>query len=117
MTQERKRALEACGISVDDALERFMGNEALLERMLLRFPEDPSYGELVQAMERDDREGAFRAAHTLKGVCGNLSMGRLYRLVSDQVELLRGGSWDAARAMMPSVTQVYEAVCAAAAGR
>ena len=34
MDQTRKARLEAGGIMVDEALERFMGNEAMLERYL-----------------------------------------------------------------------------------
>ena len=37
MDQTRKARLEAGGIMVDEALERFMGNEAMLERYLQKF--------------------------------------------------------------------------------
>ena len=40
-------------------------------------------------MEEGSREGAFRAAHTLKGVCSNLSLNRLLLSVSKLTELLR----------------------------
>ncbi|HIR52229.1 MAG TPA: Hpt domain-containing protein [Candidatus Onthovicinus excrementipullorum] len=116
MTEERKYILKQAGISVEEVLGRFMGNDALLERMLHKFLEDQTYAQLAEAMEQEDRDRAFQAAHTLKGVCGNLSMDRLFHLVSEQVELLRSGSWGAAQAMMPSVTRAYDAVCSSIGG-
>ena len=41
MTPERRTQLEAAGIDVASALERMMGSEALLERLLGKFLEDP----------------------------------------------------------------------------
>lgn len=39
MDQTRKARLEAGGIMVDEALERFMGNEAMLERYFTEIPQ------------------------------------------------------------------------------
>ena len=89
MTNGKKEILTAAGIQADEALERLMGSEALLERFLKKFLQDKSYEELVSAIEGQELERAFRAAHTLKGVCGNLSLNRLGDLVKEQVELLR----------------------------
>ena len=69
---QRERLL-AAGVQVDEALERFMGNEALMMRFLLRFPGDGNFSLLRQAMARGDVSGAFEAAHALKGVTGNLA--------------------------------------------
>ena len=40
-------------------------------------------------MENKNFEGAFRGAHTLKGVCQNLSFDRLYEVSHELTELLR----------------------------
>ena len=40
MTDLQKSQLIAAGIDIDDALPRFMGNEALLERFLKKFLQD-----------------------------------------------------------------------------
>ncbi len=37
MDESRKQILISAGIDVDDALERLMGNESLLERFLKKF--------------------------------------------------------------------------------
>ncbi|MDY4541707.1 MAG: Hpt domain-containing protein, partial [Candidatus Ventricola sp.] len=44
---------------------------------------------LCAAMEEGDRDKAFRAAHTLKGVSGSLSLERLFSSASRLTELLR----------------------------
>ena len=40
-------------------------------------------------MENKNYEDAFRSAHTLKGVCQNLSFDRLYEVSNELTELLR----------------------------
>ena len=89
MDESRKQILISAGIDADDALERLMGNESLLERFLKKFLEDENYAMLVKAAGQGDGDGAFRAAHTLKGLCGNLGMDRLLAAVSKTVEKLR----------------------------
>ena len=66
----KKEQLTAAGVDVHGALERFMGNEALLERMLQRFTGDANYAQLLAAADKRDAEEALRAAHTLKGMTG-----------------------------------------------
>ena len=46
-----------------------MGSEELVKRFALKFPDDPSYFNLEKAIQEQNAEEAFRAAHTLKGVC------------------------------------------------
>lgn len=110
MDQEFKQRMEQAGVDVSGGTERFMGNEALFEKFLRRFPQDKTYAELVDAISAGDIGRAFTAAHTLKGVCGNLSMLRMEQLVSRQVEYLRGGDLASASGLMPDIAAVYEAV-------
>lgn len=113
MNPTDKQTLTAAGIDVDGALERFMGSEALLVRFLGKFPDDPNFPALEAAITAGDCEAAFTAAHTLKGVCGNLSMTALFDTVSRQTELLRSGDLAAAAGMMDSLRSQYRAVCSA----
>lgn len=113
MTDQMKQALTTGGIRVDEVLERFLGNEELLQKMLEKFLEDDNFQNLRLALEKGDRETAFRSAHTLKGVSGNMSMERLFPLVSEQVERLRRGELMAAAAEMPRISREYETVCGA----
>ena len=54
MDQTRKARLEAGGIMVDEALERFMGNEAMLERYLQKFLSEKSYAMLRDSLASND---------------------------------------------------------------
>lgn len=91
----KKEQLTAAGVDVHGALERFMGNEALLERMLQRFTGDANYAQLLAAadqaghgggtaggpyVEGDDREpvddGAVSAVHPPGGAAACWGPGR-----------------------------------------
>ena len=107
MNQEWREQLASAGIDVDSALERFMGNEGLLERFMKKFLADPTFAALEEAVAGGDPAGALTASHTLKGMCGNLSFTGLYALFTRQVELLRGDDFPGAAAMMPEIRQAY----------
>lgn len=84
--------LRDCYLRLDGNLTEVMTrlpSLALVEKFVLRFSADPSYAELEAALEAGCRGDAFRAAHTLKGVCANLGFSALYRSSSDVTELLR----------------------------
>ena len=110
MTDENKRRLMEAGIDVDDALARLMQNEGLFLRLLRAFLQDGNFAQLQEALAKGDVSGAFTAAHTLKGVAGNLSMKDLFARVSEVVECLRGGDLAAAAGKMPAVEEAYRKV-------
>lgn len=107
MDAMKKQRLTAAGIDVDDALARFMGNEALLERMLTKFAGDANYARLQAAVEQQDAQAALQASHTLKGLAGNLSLSALTPLFTRQVELLRAGDAHGAFALLPEIDRAY----------
>lgn len=111
MQNTKHEQLTAAGINVEMALERFMGNEMLLERFLKKFPEDPNFEKLEDAMEKGDRESALQAAHTLKGVCGNLSMESLYAELDLQVKAMRAENWQEAQERMSGIARMVREVC------
>ena len=116
MKPERKRELETAGVDVDQALERMMGSDGLLERLLAKFLEDQNYSGLRAALEVGDTDRAAAAAHTLKGMCGNLSMTGLFQLFTRQVAALREGDLAGARDLMERIVPAYEAAEAAIRG-
>ena len=116
MTSQRRKQLEEAGIDVASALERMMGSEELLERLLRKFLENQQYPALCTALKGGDTEQAVIAAHTLKGVCGNLSMVSLYGLFARQVDALRAGDLLLARHLMDQITPAYERAAAAIRG-
>lgn len=105
--------LEAAGIDTAEALGRVMGNEALFDRVLGMFLDDPNHDALVAALDAHDTEGAIKASHALKGTCGTLAMAELFKLLETQLALLRGNAFDEAAALMPRIDERYETVCAA----
>ena len=78
---------EAIGGNYEDVLRR-LPSEALIRKFTLKFLEDQSYPLLKQSLGDNNYEEAFRGAHTLKGVCQNLSFDRLYEVSSELTELL-----------------------------
>lgn len=70
-------------------VEKRLPSVSLIKRFITKFLDDGSFSELCQAMQAGQREQAFRAAHTLKGVCANLSFDRLGASASQLTELLR----------------------------
>ena len=113
MQTEIRERLEKGGINVSGALERFMGNDVILERFLKKFLSDSNYENLEAAITSGDKESALIAAHTLKGVCGNLSMAGLFELLSKQVAAFRADDWEHAVELMKEITKEYEAAAAA----
>lgn len=85
--------LEECynafGGSYTDIKKR-LSNDALIQRLVIKFLDDTSYKKMNEALIAGDYEEAFRGAHTLKGVSQNLSFNRLGDSVSALTELLRG---------------------------
>lgn len=71
-----------------EAKNRLM-NDRLIDRFILKFPDDPSMGTLKDMVETGDNVAAFRAVHTLKGVAANLAFTQLYQDASNLTEQLR----------------------------
>lgn len=118
MNSELKEALVAAEINVDEALRRMLNNEGLLLKFLGKFCEDESYNKLVAAMESGDCREAFIAAHTLKGLAGNLGLAGVMNAVVPIVEVLRkeeADTFDPAPLAedMARVTEKYEKACEA----
>ena len=92
-------------------LKTRLPNDGLIKRFITKFLDDSSYSELCRALEGGQREEAFRAAHTLKGVCANLCFDQLGASASKVTELLRPvgrGIPEEAAFMMDAVTHDYE---------
>ena len=71
------------------AMGRFFGNEGMYLRFLDMFFQDESFQQLENALDAGDLKDAFAAAHTLKGVAGNMGLTPFYDAVCVIVERLR----------------------------
>lgn len=108
MGNEILDSLKNSGNDVDGALRRFVGNESMYIKFLKRFLDDKSYLELKDAVEKNDIGNAFVAAHSLKGVAGNLGLTKLYDIASEVSDKLRVRSDFDLAADFASVTEQYD---------
>lgn len=113
MDEKFRRQLEEGGADVEATLKRFMGNDAIYLKFLGKFPNDPNYANLGTNIESGDYEEAYKCAHALKGVVGNLGLTPIFETVSVLVEELRNkanAEVDAARANeeWQKIKTVYE---------
>lgn len=112
-------AIERCYQEMDgdyDEVRKRLSNAALVEKFMVRFLSDRSFETLCNEMEAGNRASAFRAAHTLKGVCANLSFSRLFQSVDRLTEALRRESEEipeSARILLEDVREDYRITVAA----
>ena len=99
--------LTEAGVDCAGGVARFLGQDALYERFVRQFPQDPSFAALQTALAAGDLPAAFTAAHTLKGTSGNLSFNRLFEDIKPLVEALRAGDAAAAAPLFPPVAEDY----------
>lgn len=84
-----EQCYEELGSDYKNVLNRFGQSEAMVKKFALRFLQDPSFEELEKNLQQANAEEAFRAAHTLKGVCLNLGFDKLYEASAALTESLR----------------------------
>lgn len=101
--------LSTYGIDYPDAMDRFGGNEQLFKRLALKYLDDAHFVSFKAAMEAQDYEEAYRQAHSLKGVAGNLSLKHLYDIFSMICKDLREGEPQAAEKLLPDAESAHEA--------
>ncbi|MCP1101422.1 HPt (histidine-containing phosphotransfer) domain-containing protein [Aequitasia blattaphilus] len=82
------------GADVNAALERFGGDASLFETCFYMLIEDENFANLGKYMKEKNYEEAFKCAHALKGVVGNLEITPLYQSISSLVESLRAQNYE-----------------------
>lgn len=83
-------------------------SDAMIQKFVLKFLDDPTYQELHQAIALKDIQTAFRAAHTLKGIAYNLGFTALGDEASKLTELLRNADTLPLMCEIAKVDCVYE---------
>ena len=81
--------LKAFGADTDDGLSRCMGNKDFYFKLITKVIDDKSFDALETAIFAGDLDTAFEAAHSLKGVLGNLALTPIYDPVFEMTEFLR----------------------------
>lgn len=102
--------LKECYVAMDgnyeDVLNR-LRSERMIQKFVLKFLDDESFDTLCRALETEIWDEAFRAAHTIKGMCQNLSFTKLEQSSSLITEALRSGNLTDAQALLDRVRKDY----------
>lgn len=107
---EKNMDIQECYARIGGDFEEAMGRLAKAERIrkfALMFLKDSSLPALRAALEADDTELAFRQAHTLKGVCLNLSFTALAQDAIAVTEALRAGDLARGKELFPALEGSY----------
>lgn len=89
MDEKFRKQLEENGADVNTTLKRFMGNESLYMKYIMKFLEDKNYEGIISSFEKGDYESVFKNAHGLKGVTANLGLNPINAAAAQITELLR----------------------------
>lgn len=82
-------ALKAFGADTDKGLGRCLNKEDFFLRLVGMAIDDANIEKLRTAIDNNDLDQAFEAAHALKGTTGNLSLDPVYGPLCEITELLR----------------------------
>ena len=110
MTDAIASKLAAYGIDYVDAMDRMDDNPDLYQKLAFKYLNDQNYVNLVAAMDVKDYDGAYKAAHALKGVSGNLSFADLFKASAAASDALFQGEYEAAATLMPEIKAANEKV-------
>ena len=100
---------EEVGGDYNDIVSRLKTEDRII-KFAGMFARDESYKTLAEALDAQDVDTAFRAAHTMKGMCQNMAFTRLLRSSQDITELLRAKDLESAKDMLSKVTEDYNLV-------
>lgn len=107
-----KECYDSFGGNYEEVLSRLMDDKRV-QRFAFKFLNDTNFDTLCECMKNENYEDAFRAAHTIKGLCLNLGFERL-RVSSDELtEALRNGKSEGAEALLEKVRADYTEVITA----
>ena len=109
-----KECYERIGGDYDGVLSRMI-SEATVKKFVVKFLSDKSYDLLISSLENADLKEAFRAAHTLKGICQNLGFNMLFGSVDPLTESLRDADAPPPKELVEAVKRDYEKTVSAIA--
>ena len=70
-------------------VKRRLFNEEFIRKFVLKFKDDETFDNLIDAFNKVDYKEAFRFIHTLKGISVNLGFDDLYQASCNLTECLR----------------------------
>lgn len=87
------------GINLEEGLRRVGHNRRLYSRLLLKFADHQREAarQMIQALDREEKDTTLRLAHNLKGVSANLGIGRVQALCAEMEKQLHAGHFNQVR--------------------
>lgn len=110
MSQDLTAKLDEYGIDYVDAMDRMDNDAELYKTLAMKYLANSNYASLVAALEVEDFDEAYKAAHSLKGIAGNLSFKTLFNVAASMSEALFQGEYQAAEKMLPDLTAANEKI-------
>lgn len=104
-------ALQAYGADTADGLRRCMGMEEFYLGLVKTSAGADPVTPIAQAIAAGDLDGAFEAAHALKGVLANLALTPMLTPVTEMTELLRARTQTDYSALLAELQKQYAALC------
>lgn len=111
MTSEYKEKLQACGVNLDSALNRFMDNEHFYEKILSKFPMDKNFSLMEKSLDENNIPQAFQYAHTLKGLAATLDLTNLSAILVPITEQLRADETEGIQELFNQLKIEYKQIC------
>ena len=102
-------AYARCGMDYAGTIDRCAGDEQMLKDLLSMFLADDNFKKLMSALNENNAEMGFRAAHSLKGSSGMLGMTGLHGVLKDMTECLRAGDTVSAASYREAAKREYAA--------
>ncbi len=101
-----KEVYEEMGGDYDDIFSR-LKNVSLITKIVKKFNDDTSLKDLEDGLKEKNVDKAFRAAHTLKGICLNLSFKQMTDDAIAITEILRKGSFEGTEELLEKIKDEY----------
>ena len=96
--------------SIDESYEnvssRMMGNQKLVEK----FVDDPTYGQIKEAVDKMDYDEILRTTHTMKGIASNLEFTHLQQKSAKAVDMIRAGQREEVLPVIGEIEKEYQKV-------
>lgn len=95
-------------IDYENGKNRFAGNEALYEKYLLKFKDDPHFEGAKAAFAAEDYEKLLKETHALKGVAGTLGIIPVYQASAGIVSAIRAEEVERVPQLYQTLVSSYE---------
>mgnify|MGYP003229613010 FL=1 len=100
--------------SIDESYEnvssRMMGNQKLVEKFVRKFLDDPTYGQIKEAVDKMDYDEILRTTYTMKGIASNLEFTHLQQKSAKAVDMIRAGQREEVLPVIGEIEKEYQKV-------